>query len=208
MPRRKTRIKREKLLKSAIEVFGMKGFQQASIPQITKNAGVATGTFYLYFKDKLHIFIESLNYITLQLRDYLDKAFQDYMQSIEIRSQTPEDAHHAIYAVYNAFFDYVDKYQKQFLIIFREGMSYHPEFSEVIWNILRELMNDTRTRINTGLQLNIIRKMTRQETEFISWAIVGMLYLSAQAYLEENYDRENLVEALINFTIKGIQKGG
>lgn len=48
----KKRQKRESLLKQSFQLFTEKGFQNTSISDIVKNAGVAKGTFYLYFKDK------------------------------------------------------------------------------------------------------------------------------------------------------------
>ncbi len=45
----------ENLLNSAQQLFMTKGIPQTSISDITKQAGVAKGTFYLYFKDKYSI---------------------------------------------------------------------------------------------------------------------------------------------------------
>lgn len=44
--------KRIALLNTAFELFTVKGFSQTSINDIVEKAGVAKGTFYLYFKDK------------------------------------------------------------------------------------------------------------------------------------------------------------
>lgn len=44
--------KRIALLDTAFELFTTKGFSQTSITDIVEKAGVAKGTFYLYFKDK------------------------------------------------------------------------------------------------------------------------------------------------------------
>lgn len=205
MPRPKKDIKRERLINSAIEVFAKKGFKGTSVPEIAKRAGVATGTFYLYFRDKSHIFLESIRRVSVQLRNYLEDAFQNAWSSLGGRAPEPEDGRKAVYATYSAFFDYVDRYRKQFLIVFREGMSYHPELADMMWDIFRELAEDTKTRINTGLQLQIIRKLSRVEVEAIAWAIVGMLSQCAQAYIEGGYEREELVNALVDFTMKGIQ---
>lgn len=43
------------LLKSSYELFMTKGIAQTSIHDIVQKAGVAKGTFYLYFKDKYEI---------------------------------------------------------------------------------------------------------------------------------------------------------
>ena len=51
----KKQIKRENLLASAYTLFNKKGFVDTSINDIVEYAGVAKGTFYLYFKDKWDI---------------------------------------------------------------------------------------------------------------------------------------------------------
>lgn len=45
-------IKRESLLNTAFNLFTTKGISKTSISDIASVAGVAKGTFYLYFKDK------------------------------------------------------------------------------------------------------------------------------------------------------------
>ncbi len=48
--------RREQVLDSAKAVFAQKGFHKASIADIIQRAGIARGTFYLYFENKRHIF--------------------------------------------------------------------------------------------------------------------------------------------------------
>ncbi len=47
--------KRDSLLESAFSLFINNGFNKTSISDIVNSAGVAKGTFYLYFKDKYDI---------------------------------------------------------------------------------------------------------------------------------------------------------
>ena len=47
--------KRESLLNTAFKLFTTKGIHNTSISDIVEQAGVAKGTFYLYFKDKYDI---------------------------------------------------------------------------------------------------------------------------------------------------------
>lgn len=47
--------KENSLLRTAFEFFTTKGFSKTSIADIVEKAGVAKGTFYLYFKDKYDI---------------------------------------------------------------------------------------------------------------------------------------------------------
>lgn len=55
-PRREKR--RRELLDAARDVFAEKGFVAATVDDIVARTGVARGTFYLYFDDKLQVFGE------------------------------------------------------------------------------------------------------------------------------------------------------
>lgn len=60
--------KRAHILTTAIRVFGKKGYHQTSIADIVDEAGVARGTFYLYFESKSAVFLELLDQLLLHLR--------------------------------------------------------------------------------------------------------------------------------------------
>ena len=48
-------IKEQKLFDTAFKLFTEKGIKNTSVDEIANNAGVAKGTFYLYFKDKYEL---------------------------------------------------------------------------------------------------------------------------------------------------------
>lgn len=48
--------RRNQVLRSAKDAFSKKGFHNTSIADIIRKAGIARGTFYLYFKNKRDIF--------------------------------------------------------------------------------------------------------------------------------------------------------
>jgi len=60
---RRGRKTREKLLQAAEAEFGERGFPDASIASITQRAGVALGTFYVYFDSKEEIFRALVSYM-------------------------------------------------------------------------------------------------------------------------------------------------
>ncbi len=45
-------LTKSRLIESAIKIFAKKGFWRTKVSDIVKSAGVAQGTFYLYFKNK------------------------------------------------------------------------------------------------------------------------------------------------------------
>lgn len=50
--------KRARLLQLGRELFSAKGFKDTSVTDITKKAGIATGSFYSFFKSKEELFME------------------------------------------------------------------------------------------------------------------------------------------------------
>lgn len=69
-------LKRESIIRAAIEIFGNKDFKTASISEIAQKAGVADGTIYQYFKNKEDLFftipIEKTNEFRSQLELHLE----------------------------------------------------------------------------------------------------------------------------------------
>ena len=65
---------RQKLLKAAEEIFGAKGYFNTSIVDITLKAGVAQGTFYVYFPGKKDIFQELVRELSRSLRHEITEA--------------------------------------------------------------------------------------------------------------------------------------
>lgn len=68
---------REKILASALKEFGKVGYHDASIVRITEGAGVAMGTFYLYFDGKLAVFNELVEDLNRRLRHRMTQAIVD-----------------------------------------------------------------------------------------------------------------------------------
>jgi len=59
---------RRRLLDAAEAVFGELGFPEASVVKVAEAAGVATGTFYLYFDSKRAIFVELMMDLNRRIR--------------------------------------------------------------------------------------------------------------------------------------------
>lgn len=60
---------REQLLTSAARVVGTFGYREASVQRITAEAGLAQGTFYLYFESRQALFDALLPHFGLQMLD-------------------------------------------------------------------------------------------------------------------------------------------
>ncbi len=68
---------RAALLRAAEKCFGDRGFHAVSVSDITEEAGIAIGTFYLYFADKLEVFRAVVDLIQTELRLHLRNSGAD-----------------------------------------------------------------------------------------------------------------------------------
>lgn len=79
---------RENLLKSAKKEFLEKGFMQASLRNICKNAGVTTGALYFFFEDKEDLFAslvqEPINQLSQLMGSHYDQ--ESDMSFIELNT--------------------------------------------------------------------------------------------------------------------------
>jgi len=64
------------LLKAGEKLFGEKGFEQTQLTEITSEAGVGLGTFYLYFESKTELLAEIVRYVNHTLRK-ASRIYQD-----------------------------------------------------------------------------------------------------------------------------------
>ncbi len=66
--------KKAEILKCARELFSSKGFKDTNVAEITKMAGMATGTFYNYYPSKDKLFVEILEQETAALMNRIMKS--------------------------------------------------------------------------------------------------------------------------------------
>ena len=139
LPRPRKRLTREELAPLAREalfwaagkVVGECGYKDASVARITKAAGVALGTFYLYFETRQSLFDELLPHARGEMltlvrkrvagaRDFLEleergmAAFLEYLRSnpsfVRILNEAEAVAPHAYRSHYD---DVADRYRRQ-----------------------------------------------------------------------------------------------
>lgn len=75
---------RQAILDAAEEVFGESGFDRAAVSEITRRAGVAQGTFYVYFPDKRAVFTELVHHLNSTLRRKIATALEGVTDRLEM----------------------------------------------------------------------------------------------------------------------------
>ncbi len=92
--------KREAIVQAAIEVFTEKGMEKTKIADIVKRAGIAQGTFYLYFPTKLSVMPAIAEIMVQKIHD-----------EIKLQVHETDAFHKQIEQLVQAVFTITEKYQ-------------------------------------------------------------------------------------------------
>jgi AcrR family transcriptional regulator len=113
-------LTQRRILDSALEVFDEKGYNTATVEDIVAAAGIARGTFYLHFKNKLHL-VQSL---TAELGPEVSKLYQDLDELVTSDSGVSREAIHEWVSRVLAWFDD----HKTVALVWQEISVSEPEF--------------------------------------------------------------------------------
>jgi AcrR family transcriptional regulator len=94
------------LLDAAEEVFGELSFDRASVAEITRRAGVAQGTFYVYFPDKKAAFTELVKVLNHDMRATIARAIEGLPDRLEMERTG-----------FRVFFDYVSRHRALYKLV-------------------------------------------------------------------------------------------
>lgn len=75
--------KYHRILEAAVRIFARQGFRQSTVSQIAKEAGVADGTIYLYFKNKNDILVHFFAFKAKQVFDRFHEEVDRGADSLE-----------------------------------------------------------------------------------------------------------------------------
>ncbi len=102
--------RRRQILAAAIQVFGRRGFNDATMQQITRAAGISVGLIYQYFRDK-----EDL------LHAVITEILDSYLREIPAARAAESDPLKRLHAAVRAYFRVVDENRAAALIGYRES---------------------------------------------------------------------------------------
>lgn len=184
---------RQRIMEAAEEVFGTRGFHESSITDITQKAGVAQGTFYLYFESKLELFREVVREISKQLR----RATTAAIAGISDRREAEREG-------LKAFFAFLQAHRRIYKVV-REAEFVDEELFR--WYYQRMAEGYTR-RLHTAQSLGQIN--AELEAEALAWSIMGIAHMLGIRYVlwEEDQERiEAVLAEVMRFMNRGFEPG-
>jgi len=184
---------RQRLLDAAEEVFGAKGYERASIVEITGLAGVAQGTFYVYFSDKRAIFGELVTELGHELRGHVARSVAGAGDRMAVER-----------AGFKAFFTFIAAHRNLYRIV-RQA-----EFVD------EQLYRSYYRRLAEGYTAGLARaieagEVARLDPETLAWCLMGIGdFLGMRWVLWEERDLPDHVldtmTALIHHGMAGVRE--
>ncbi len=167
--RRKSGNKEQNIAKAAIKVFAKDGFHGAKISRIAKEAGVATGSVYLYFTNKDAI----LHYLFARLWKELHATFDETVRRPDLSAREKMEE------IIDGLLDQFERdpslallfVNEQHLLLRQESgefMQYYVDFLQLGERVVREGMrrgefrNDVNARVFTNLVFGASRQLLHQ----------------------------------------------
>ncbi|MGZ9869640.1 TetR family transcriptional regulator [Priestia endophytica] len=184
---KKSDDKYKRILQASIEVISEKGLHKASISEIAKKAGIAQGTFYLYFKSKHDLIPAIADYLlTLTLKSVQEEvkegeSFWDTLQVLIADTFKITEKHKDIIVlVYSglAFNHSLDKWE----------LVYEPYYSW-LGNVMEKAVKQNEIRSTTNVK-------------WTSKTIINLIENAAERYYigqEQDQSLEKYQAELFNF---------
>jgi AcrR family transcriptional regulator len=189
--------RRAQLVTAARDVFGQKGYHAATVDDITRAAGVAKGTFYLYFAEKREVYYE------------LVRSFLQHVKDIGASIAREVDTAGAFFArSEQAALELVRvfmEHQKLARLTYRESMSLDPELERLLRDFYRELARVEADNIRVGIELGLFRAV---DPMICAYAHIGMVERVALALLHEPSPPEpkHVVRELLLIAFEGLKR--
>ena len=189
--------KYRRILEAAITVFAEQGYFQSTIAQIAKEAGVADGTIYLYFKNKDDILVQFYQYKTRQI-------FERFRDAVS-QPATAEEKLRCLIGVHLQEFQ-KDRsmaivYQAEIHQNRRLGNEQIKEMSKMYRNIISEVveLGQDEGTIRKDLYMGLVKR-------FINGAVDEVI--NSWIHSGGQYDLVSMADPLVDLFIRGIGGAG
>jgi AcrR family transcriptional regulator len=189
--------RRQQLIDAARALFADKGFHATTVDDITRAAGVAKGTFYLYFREKREIYYQVI-------RQFMN-LIMEIGGSVSESTEPTDFFGRAEKAALELMTVFLDNRQLARLA-YREFMGLDPELERMITAFYRELAEIEARNLRRAIELGLIRPV---EPLVVAYAHIGMVERVLLAIVDapdEFSEPERVVAELMRLALDGLRR--
>ncbi len=190
--------RRATLVSAAREVFAQKGYHATTVDDITRAAGVAKGTFYLYFQEKREVYYEVVRSFLQMIKDIGRSVGEGTRAGTDFLSRL-EHAAFELMKIFVANHELVK-------LAYRESMGLDRELETLIRGFYREIADVEAANIKKGIELGLFRDVNPL---LVAYAHIGMVERVLLAMLDEDSGLpkpEVVVKAMMSIAFEGLKR--
>lgn len=189
---KKLEAKLQAILQAAKEVFAEHGYHGTSIKDIARRAGVATGTIYLYLRNKEALFA------TL-----IDELYEMVLQEITAKRKEVTGTRAKLCASMVAALEVIERHRELAKVVLIQTPAAIPSVGQQLADLLERLMDLVQVDIEEALATG---EIPPQDSRIAATAFVGTFYQTVASWLRKGYphDLRQAADALIAYNLRGL----
>ena len=196
--RTKSDVRRATLLDAARQVFSQKGYHPATVDDITRVAGVAKGTFYLYFSEKRAVFYD----LMLQFFEMVTSVGMSVSRDVKTKREYFTRIETAASRLSELFQNNRDLVR----LSYRESMGMDEKLEKMVRDFYRSMAQVEADNIRLGMELGLFRDDI--DPLLAAYAHIGMV---ERVLLQWQFDRSfpempDLERQLVELAYLGLRK--
>lgn len=189
--------KYHRILEAAIKVFAGNGYHQSTVSKIAREAGVADGTIYLYFKNKDDILVQFFNYKTKQV-------FERFREEVNRGGSALEKLRNLVrrhLAEFQRDRNMAIVYQTETRQTSRRAEAQIKEMSKMYLDLIAEIVESGQAEgcIRKNLYLSLVKR-------FIIGAVDEVI--NTWLHAGSQYDLVSMADPLVDLFVNGIGSQG
>ena len=187
--------RRAHILDTALQVFAQHGYHQCRVSDIIEAAGIARGTFYLYFESKNAIFLELLDGLLAHLRRNVVGVDTD-AGAAPVEQQ--------LLATVGRLLRTVASNRLLTTIIIREAVGLDEEVDRKLQEFYENLRTFIAEALTEGQRLGVIRAL---DTSMVAACVLGSIKSMLELYVMDpqlEVDVDRVGRAILDYNLYGL----
>ena len=186
--------RKSQIVGAAVKCFSKRGYHATSISHIIDEAGIARGTFYLYFKSKHEIF-------QFILDDFIEHMGSQIKMIDVSGAESPAiQMRRNVERVIDAILNRPEVGQ----ILFNEAVGLDDETQERLRAFYEKLLSIIQSSIRRGMSFGIVRDVDPSVASCIALGGIRELLTQNAIFKNARIDRDAMIDGLIDVLFGGL----
>lgn len=187
--------RRRQILEAALTVFAEHGYHQTTVTDLVRAAGVARGTFYLYFDSKQAIFHELLDGLLAELRASI-VGVDTSPGAAPIQAQLTATLHRILQALANN--------RALCRILFREAIGLDDDVDRKMQAFYERLRGYIQVALENGQRMGFVRDLDTRVAALAGLGSVKEVVSRTLVHGDDEVDLHAVAADLLAYNLRGV----